>query len=294
MFVKFVNPVNSINALIKPHYLKHFPLFISGDVILPKSLPPVSTHSETITTATPTTTSVTSDVIVTSIVVTTTSCGVPLTSNQLPSNQLPSNHLPSNNLTTTSVTVTTAHTTLNTSCSNSHQAHQFHQQPHPQQQYHHHHQSQQQPQQIQHHQSHIAEEKKYSPHYNNQQKVIETHVPDSVQSVIKRCPPTPPHLNKPSQPPSPVRHKTYRPSPVPPQPSLLSSSSSVTTSQLSAPTPSYASNSVISRETRRVSPSPSRSRTPRREESRDRDPYQVLPPSIGVSKSSFFSQPLPG
>lgn len=249
-----------------------FLISFAGDTSLLNNLPPVSTHSVTITTATPTTTSITSDVTVTSIVTTTTCCGV---------------QLPSNSITTASVTVTTAHTTLTTTCSNSHPDRQPHHQEQAKPSYHHLHQpvQQQQPQSNTPYQTHSPIERKYTPHYNSQQKVVDSHIPKCLPSVIKRCPPTPPPLTRSSQPPSPARHKNFH--------SSSSSTINAVSTHPSVLSSSYSSNSVITRDIRRVTPPPSRSRTPRREDSRDRDPYPVLPPSVGASKS-FLPQGLPG
>ncbi|XP_060586469.1 autism susceptibility gene 2 protein-like isoform X3 [Ruditapes philippinarum] len=266
-------------------------------------LPPVSTHSATITTATHTTTTTGSDVTAT-IVSTTTSCIPLVTSSQ----------------TTTSVNVTTAHHIVNTTTCSSQHVHQHnHLQPVVNQSYH---------KVTSADNKFIPADNKYSSLDNrytsvdnkystadnkystvdnkyssvdskyslgeskfssveskyssqlNQQKIHtnnnnvnkDVSHTNNFQSVIKRRPLSPPPLTK-SRPPSP-RHKSIS------HPLLPASSSSTSLS-------SIISNPVIHRESRRPTP-PSRAKTPRREDSRERETYQQLPPSLAVSKS-FFS-----
>ncbi|KAL4223129.1 Autism susceptibility protein 2 protein [Mactra antiquata] len=254
------------------------------------NLPPVSTHNSTITTATHTTTTTGSDVTVT-IVTAATTC----------------TSLVSNSVTTTSIHVSAthhAHTVAASSCTQQHN--------------HLNHQSS-----FSVNSGHTivtASENKYLSQYNQPQKVplpscndkivnnnnssnnnninniinntncastnrdlsYTNSVKSNYPSVIKRRPTSPPPLTKSSSRPS----SPPRPKPVPPPPHSVSKISS---SVLSSPA---TSNSVINREPRRPTP-PSRSRTPRREDSKEREVYQTLPPSLGVSKS-FFSPGFPG
>lgn len=244
------------------------------------SLPPVSTHSATITTATHTTTG--SDVTAT-IVTTTTSCVAIVTTS----------------LTSSGVSVTAAHPIVNTT-SSSHHVHNHH--------HHHHHHSQvttvdskysaenkfpfesrysSESKYLSVESKHSPVENKYSGqihqqkvHNNNNNNISKEHNhTNNLQSVIKRRPVSPPPLTKSSRPPSPPRHKHL------PHPHSVSSSSSTSSS-------SAISNPVINRESSRPTP-PSRSKTPRREDSREREIYQQLPPSLTVSKS-FFTPGYPG
>ena len=112
-------------------------------------------------------------------------------------------------------------------------------------------------------------------HTNNNNVSKDASYTNNFQSVIKRRPLSPPPLTKSSRPPSPPRHKPIS------HPLLPASSTSSTSLS------SVISNPVIHRETSRPTP-PSRVKTPRREDSRERDTYQQLPPSLAVSKS-FFS-----
>ncbi|XP_053374941.1 autism susceptibility gene 2 protein-like isoform X3 [Mercenaria mercenaria] len=229
-------------------------------------LPPVSTHSATITTATHTTTG--SDVTAT-IVTTTTSCISLVTSS----------------LTTTSANVTTAHHIVNTTSSSQHLHHHNHHQQNVHQSCHKVTSVENKFTTVQNKYSSV--DNKYSTQsnqqkiHNNNNNITKDHTShtNNFQSVIKRRQLSPPPLTKSSRLPSPPRHK-----PVSHQ--LLPASTTSTS------VPSVISNPVINRESSRPTP-PSRSKTPRREDSREREAYQQLPPSLAVSKS-FFSPGYPG